>query len=105
MSQSNYALILATVNQGFSDEVMDTARSAGATGGTIIRGRRRGMEAPIHFWGVSLQEEQEIIAIVAPRDKKKDIMTAISREHGPKSAAQGVVLSLPVEDVMGIGDD
>lgn len=99
---SHHALILAAVNQGFSDEVMDAAREAGATGGTVIRGRRRGPEEAMRFWGISLQEEQELIAIVASREKRLDIMSAISRQYGPKSEAQGIVLSLPVEDIMGM---
>ena len=36
------SLILVTVNQGFTDVVMDTARKAGARGGTIIRARWAG---------------------------------------------------------------
>lgn len=102
--QATHAMILAAVNQGFSDEVMDTAKEAGAAGGTIIRGRRRGLEEPMQFWGISLQEEQEVIAIVTSLEKKKEIMTAISRRHGPKTPAQGIVLSLPVDAVMGLED-
>ncbi|MBU5625850.1 P-II family nitrogen regulator [Oscillibacter sp. MSJ-2] len=101
-SQSAYAMILAAVNQGFSDEVMDAARSAGATGGTVLRGRRRGLEEPMRFFGISLQEEQELILIVSSRKKKVEIMDAIHKGFGPKSPAQGVVLSMPVEDVMGL---
>ena len=83
---------------------MDTAKAAGATGGTIIRGRRRGLEEPMQFWGISLQEEQEVIAIVTSLEKKREIMSAISRRHGPKTPAQGIVLSLPVDAVMGLED-
>ena len=39
------SMILVTVNQGFTDAVMDTARKAGARGGTIIRGRWAGDES------------------------------------------------------------
>ncbi len=56
------SLILATVNQGFTDEVMDTARKAGARGGTIIRGRWVGEESFQQLSGVARQAEKEIIA-------------------------------------------
>lgn len=40
MEQGNHhSLILATVNTGYTDEVMETARTAGARGGTVIRAR------------------------------------------------------------------
>ena len=32
-----HAMILVTINQGYSDAVMNTARAAGATGGTILK--------------------------------------------------------------------
>lgn len=35
------SMILVTVNQGFTEEVMETARKAGARGGTIIHARWR----------------------------------------------------------------
>ena len=39
MSDTQYALIVATVNIGFSGDVMDAARAAGASGGTVIHSR------------------------------------------------------------------
>ena len=34
-----FEVIICIVNSGFSDEVMDAARKAGAKGGTVLRGR------------------------------------------------------------------
>lgn len=101
-NESVYSMILVTVNQGYSDDVIDTAKKAGASGGTIIRGRRRGIEEPMHFWGVSLQEELEILMIVAPKAKKSEIMSAVSREHGLHSPAQCLVMSMPVDEILGL---
>lgn len=100
--ETAYSMIIATVNQGYSDEVVDTARAAGARGGTVIKGRRCGLDAPMQFWGISLQEEQEALAIIVPKDKKYDIMSAISKKYGFNSPAQGIVLSLPIEDTLGL---
>lgn len=101
---TRYSMIMITVNEGFSDEVLDTAKNAGARGGTIIRGRRRGLDAPMQFWGISLQEEQEILLIIVPRELKKQIMQAVCSAHGLSSPAQGLVMSLPIEDVLGLED-
>ena len=100
--KSNYSMVVVALNQGFSDEVIDTARKHGAKGGTIIKARRRGLDEAMHFWGISLQEEQEIMFIIVPRELKKTVMTAISKQHGLQSPAQGLVLSLPVEDTLGL---
>ena len=34
--KSAYALIITIVNRGYSDDVMDAARDAGARGGTVM---------------------------------------------------------------------
>ena len=99
---SSYTMIVAAVNQGYSDEVIDTARSAGAMGGTILRGRRRGLDEATRFWGIFLQEEQEILLVIVPRTRKREVMAAIGKNHGVHSPAQGIVLSLPVDDVIGL---
>ena len=103
--EAKYCMILVAVEQGFSDEVIDTARKEGARGCTVIKGRHRGLDAPMRFWGVTLQEEQELLLIVARRDRKLAIMSAVSREHGLRTPAHGLVLSFPVDSVAGLEED
>lgn len=96
-------LILAIVNRGFTDAVMDAAKEAGATGGTVIHARSAGHEELGKFIGVTLHPEKEIIAIVAKNEMKTGIMQAINNAAGLQTEARGVVLSLPVGDFIGIG--
>lgn len=102
MTDTTYALIAAVVNRGFSNEVMDAARTAGAGGGTVVHSRSIGNEEASSFWGLSVQEEKEIVLILADRDKKMDIMRGISERCGMHSDAQGIVMALPIDSVMGI---
>ncbi len=97
------SMILVTVNQGFTEEVMETARKAGARGGTIIHARWAGSESTEEFYGITVQREKEIIAIVAPSEKRKDIMEAINSTHGMKTEARGTVCSLAIEDMVRLG--
>ena len=57
INETSYAMITVAVREGFSDEVIDAATKAGASGGSVIRGRRRGTEAVVQFLGISMQEE------------------------------------------------
>lgn len=102
MPNSKYVLISAIVNRGFSGEVMDAARAAGAGGGTVLHSRSIGSEDAKSFWGLSTQEEKEIVLILAEHQKKTDIMSAISTACGMHSDAEGVVMSLPIDSVMGL---
>ena len=101
MEDMKYALIAAVVNQGYSENVMEAARGAGAGGGTVIPGRRTGSEEAIQFWGMSIQEEKEMILIITEQENKLKIMQAISAKCGLHSEADGLVLSLPIDTVIG----
>ena len=104
MAEYKYVMIASIVNQGFSEEVMNAARSAGAAGGTIIHSRRVGDQNALSLWGLSIQEEKEIVMIVADNEHKLDIMKAISEKCGMHSDAKGIVVSLPIDNVVGISE-
>ena len=95
-------LIIAVINHGYSDDFMTVAREAGASGGTVIHARGLAHEGPVKFFGVSVQEEKEIILVVTNREKKLPIMEAVSRSCGITSKAEGLIFSLPVDSVMGL---
>lgn len=95
-----HSLILVTVNQGNTDDVMDTAREAGAQGGTVIRARWAGPEDTSQFYGISVQAEKEIIAIVTETEKRNAIMEMINKKHGLKQEAGAVVCSVGIDHIM-----
>ena len=53
------------------------------------------------LWGMSIQEEKEMIFIVAEKESKRNIMQAIGEKCGIHSEAEGIVVSLPIESVLG----
>ena len=97
-----FELIVAIVNRGFSDLVMDAARKAGASGGTILHGRGTGVHEAAQFFGVAIQPEKELVLILVKHGEKKEIMQAICREAGLTKEGKGMSFSLPVDDVVGI---
>ena len=98
----SHALIYSVINRGHSDEFMETARNSGASGGTVLHARFLGKEGASQFFGISVQEEREIILILAPQDKKALILKAIGEAHGLDSKAQGLMFSMPVDRVMSL---
>ncbi len=98
-----YELIVAAVATGNVDEAMNAARSAGAVGGTVLRGRSLGNTKAEQFIGMSLQTEQELLLILANREQKLAIMNALSESVGLKTEAGGVLVSLPVDNTVGVG--
>ena len=101
-NEIKHDLVMAIVNQGYSDELMTVAREAGASGGTIINARGIAHQGPVKFFGVSVQDEREIILMVALREKKAAIMQAVSQNYGIATEAGGIILSVPVDTLMGL---
>lgn len=97
-----YELLIIITNQGYTDLVMHAAKSAGATGGTVIHAKGTGMEHAEQFFGVSLASEKEVIMIVTKKDQKNDIMQAVMREAGMGSRAKSILFSLPVTSTAGL---
>ncbi len=99
----SYELIVAIANEGRTDTVMNAARAGGAMGGTVLHGKGTTSPEAEKFFGVSIAKEKEVILIVAPSDRKADIMRSIMTKAGVESEAGTVVFSLPVNNVAGFG--
>jgi hypothetical protein len=97
-----FDLIVAILNQGYSEEFMTVAREAGAGGGTVINARGLTKTGPAKIFGISVQNEKEIIIILTTREKKTPIMEAVSKSHGVASKAEGIVFAVPAGNITGI---
>ena len=96
-SGQKHQLILVSVNQGYTDAVMETARNAGAMGGTVMRARLSESSMMEQLGEAAVQQEREIITIFAPAGTAVKIMDEVNRNHGVMSEANGIVMSLPVD--------
>ena len=90
-------LIVISVNEGFSEDVMQVARKAGATGGTVIKGRLADTMQFAEFVDTSVDEEREMLFILAPTKTGAQIMEDVNREFGLTSPANGIIFALPTE--------
>lgn len=90
-------LIIISVNEGYSDDVMQIARKAGATGGTVIKGRLAEVEQFAEIGKNNIEGEREILCILAPSKTSKQIMVDVNKEFGLTSEANGIVFAIPTE--------
>ena len=91
-----YELISVIVNSGGADNVMDAAREAGATGGTVInaRGTARPEDAP--FFGITIVPEKELVLILCPAKDTTAIMDRILKEFSEAERGAGIAFHMPV---------
>lgn len=97
------SLILITVNRGHTEAVMNTARGAGARGGTVLRGRFAGQEEAASAYGVPIQAEKELILMAVSAEKRNTIMETIQLKHGRESGAGVVICSIGLEQMERLG--
>jgi nitrogen regulatory protein PII len=102
MKTDNHEVILAIVNGGYAEEVMDVAKEYGARGGTIINARGVAREETAAFFGFNLHQDKEVLMIVVEKSIRDAVLNGIYKAMGMSKKATGIVFSLPVSDVAGL---
>ena len=102
--KDGFDVVAVVMEQGYTNLVMDVARTAGARGGTVISARGIAEDEVKQFFGIEIQAEKEIVFLVVKSEEKQEIMTAIMKAVGMKTKSHGIVLSLPVSNAIGLAD-
>ena len=100
--QESFEIIIAIINEGFSDVVMNAARDSGARGGTITHARGTGTKEMEKKYGIVITPQKEMIYILVNSKIRDDVMSAINKVAGTDTNGQGIIFSLPVSDVSGL---
>ena len=98
-----HELIVAVVNQKFTDAVLDASRAAGATGATILHTRSVNNKQVEQVLGTTFKQETDTIAFLTSSEYKQKIMEAIRECAGLKTDGGAILFSLPVDSLIGIG--
>ncbi len=98
----NHELVIVVLNSGYTDDVMDAARAAGATGGTVLHAKGTGTECARKFLGVSIVDEKEVILMAVSSAEKEKIMKAIAEQTGLDTNAGAFAFSMPITEVVGM---
>ena len=102
MKTNEHEVILAIVNAGFAEEVMEVARGNGVRGGTILNARGVVKEDAAAFFGITLHADKEILMMVVEKAIRDKVLNAIYQEMDMAKKAKGIAFSLPVSDVAGL---
>ena len=98
-----HELIVAVVNQKYTDNVLDSCRAAGATGATILHTKSVNNKQAEQLIGTTFSQETDTVAVLTTYQFKAKIMEAIRDNAGLKTEGGAVIFSLPVDSLIGIG--
>ena len=97
-----YDLIITIVKKGFSENVLQASREAGAEGGTIIFGRGAGIHESAKILGIPIEPEKEIILTVIRRGLTGKVLDAIVKAGRLTRPGEGISFVLELKQVAGI---
>ena len=98
-----YELVIAVVDEKYSDVAIEAARSAGATGATVFHTRSVDNAKVEQGMGASVPTDTDSIFFLTSKEYKLKIMEAIRDAAGLKTEGGAIIFSLPVDDLVGIG--
>lgn len=98
-----HELVIAVVNEKYSDVALEAARSAGATGATMFHTRSTDNAKIEQAMGTAIPEETDTLFFLTTSEYKLKIMEAIRDTAGLKTEGSAVIFSMPVDEIIGIG--
>lgn len=101
--ETAYELITIITNRGYAEDIMATARSAGARGGTILHARGTGNPDDEKFFGITIVPEKEQILILSERATSRAIKEAIATLPCLTNPGSGIMYTVPVEEFVQLG--
>lgn len=100
----HFKLIVAFVEDSKTDDIMDAAREAGATGCTVINNARgEGIKESKTFFGLTLSTQRDVLLLLVEHHLSRHILEHIGEvgEFDEKPGT-GIAVVIDVEDAVGI---
>ena len=94
-------LIVTIVKKGWSQQVIEASRKAGASGGTIIPGRGTGIHEMQTLLGLRIEPEKDIILTVVSPDQTDAILEAIVGAAELEKPGNGICFVINLDKVAG----
>ena len=100
----HFKLIIALVKDNKTNQVMDAARKAGATGTTVINNARgEGLQTTRTFLGLTLETQRDMLMLLVEEHLSRKILETICRVgEFDTSPGTGIAFQIDVEDAVGV---
>ncbi len=99
----HFKLLVVFVEDEKTDDVLEAAREAGATGCTVVNNARgEGMDSSKSFFGMSLTTQRDVLMLLVEEHLSREILEHIGEigEFDDKPGT-GLAIQIDVEDAVG----
>jgi nitrogen regulatory protein PII len=90
------------VKPSITDTVVDAMKKAGATGATIIPARGTGMHEAKTFFGLSIEDQTDIIVFLVEEHVVENLIKVIHLAGKFDEPGTGIAFVLPIEHITGL---
>ncbi len=97
-----FKIVFAPVKTHKTDPIVDAAKAAGATGATIIPARGTGMHEAKTFFGLTLEDQTDIVMFLLEEHLVRPVLDAIKSAGEFNKPGTGIAFVIPVEQVVGL---
>lgn len=98
----DYEAIFVIVDKGLSDNVIDSAQSAGSKGGTVIHGRGSGIHEKAKLFDIDIEPEKDIVLILSKVEEAEIIVNSIKESLNICKPGAGIIFVLDVNKTLGL---
>ena len=100
----HFKMIIVFAEDEKTDDIMDAARKAGATGATVLsQVRGEGIEEAKTFFGLNLESQRDMLLFLVEEHLARDILECIADMGGfEEKPGAGIAFQLDVEDALGV---
>jgi nitrogen regulatory protein P-II 1 len=96
-----FKLIMTLVTPEITNQVIDAAKKAGATGDVVLPARGTGSKEA-KFFGISVEDKTDIILFVVEEHIVNRVMQAITTDCKLREPGKGIAIVLSVDKVVGM---
>ncbi|MGE5579424.1 MAG: P-II family nitrogen regulator [Bacillota bacterium] len=94
--------IIAIVERGKADKLVDIAKKAGATGATIFYARGTSYAEAKKLFNLNIEASKEAILILSEREKSQPIIDALCEAGRLREPGTGIIFTMPITKVVGL---
>ena len=100
----HFKLIIIMVEDERTNDLLDAAREAGATGCTVLnQARGEGINPARTFLGLSIDSQVDVIMLLAEKHMSREILEQVSKAgEFDETPGTGIAFQIDVEDAIGV---
>jgi nitrogen regulatory protein P-II 1 len=98
----NHLAIVAIVERGKAESIVNKAKHIGAIGATILYGRGTGTHESHKLLNLHIESSKEIIIILSEEDKYRPIYDVLVQHGKLNQPGTGIIFTVPVDNVVGL---